>query len=81
LTAIIETAREEMSTRIADMLFPEIARQPEIAGAMALIGAAINYLAMRQRKIRIYSGVNIRTDEGWQRLINAIQIMMKSFAS
>ena len=68
LTAIVETAREEMSTRIADLLFPEIATRPEIAGAMALIGAAINYLAMRQRKIRIYSGVNIRTDEGWQQL-------------
>jgi hypothetical protein len=35
---------------------------------------------MRQRKIRIYSGVNIRTDEGWQLLVDAIQIMMKSFA-
>ncbi len=80
LTAIVETAREEMSTRIADMLFPEIATQPEIAGAMALIGAAINYLAMRQRKIRIYSGVNIRTDQGWQLLVDEIQFMMKSFA-
>jgi len=80
LTAIIETAREEASIQIADQLFPEIAARPEIGGAMALIGAAINYLAMRQRKIRIYSGVNIRTDEGWQQLVDAIQIMMKSFA-
>ena len=80
LTAIVETEREEMSTRIAERLFPEIATQPEIAGAMALIGAAINYLAIRRRKIRIYSGVNLRTDEGWQQLIDAIQIMMKSFA-
>ena len=80
LTAIIETAREEASIQIADQLFPEIAARPEIGGAMALIGAAINYLAMRQRKIRIYSGVNIRTDEGWQQLLDAIQIMMKSFA-
>jgi AcrR family transcriptional regulator len=81
LTAIVETEREEMSNRIADLLFPEIATLPEIAGAMALIGAAINYLAMRQRKIRIYSGVNIRTDEGWQRLIDAIAMMMKSFVA
>ena len=25
-------------------------------------------------------GVNLRTDAGWQQLIDAIQIMMKSFA-
>jgi AcrR family transcriptional regulator len=81
LTAITETEREGMSLRIAELLLPDVANLHGIAGAMALIGAAVNYLAIRQRKIRIFSSVNIRTEAGWRQLADAIEIMMRSFAA
>ena len=80
LTAITETEREEMSYRLGELLFPEVASLRGMAGANALIGAAVTYLAIRQRKIRIFSGVNLRTEEGWRQLTEAIEIMMQSFA-
>jgi AcrR family transcriptional regulator len=77
LTAITETEREEMSIRIAELLLTDIADLRGMAGAMALIGAAVNYLAIRQRKIKIFSGVSIRTDEGWEQLTDAVEMMMR----
>ncbi len=80
LTAITETAREEMSNRIAQTLLDDVASVPGVAGAYAIIGAALNYLAIRQRKIRIFSGVEIRTEEGWCEMTRAIELMMAALA-
>jgi len=81
LTAITETEREEMSKRIAETLLDDIGAAPGVAGAYAIIGAAINYLAIRQRKIRIFSGVEIRTEEGWREMTRAIELMMAALAT
>jgi hypothetical protein len=80
LTAVTETEREEISRRIAETLLDDLGSAPGVAGAYAIIGAAINYLAMRQRKIRIFSGVEIRTEEGWREMTRAIELMMAAFA-
>ena len=80
LTAITETEREEMSNRIGELFSPDVAGLRGIAPASALIGAAITYLAIRQRKIRIFAGVNLRSAAGWDQLTEAIEIMMRSFA-
>ena len=53
---------------------------PGVGGAYAIIGAALNYLAIRQRKIRIFSGVEIRTEEGWREMTRAIELMMAALA-
>ena len=79
LTAITETEREELSNRIAQTLLDDVGRAPGIAGAYAIIGAAVNYLAIRQRKIRIFSDVEIRTEQGWREMTRAIELMMAAF--
>ena len=53
----------------------------DLAATTMLLGAAINYLAARSRKIRVMSGVATASDDDWQRLSAAIdQIVDGLFA-
>jgi hypothetical protein len=38
-----------------------------------LLGVAVNYLAVRARTIRVMSGVGIRTDADWERILAAVE--------
>jgi AcrR family transcriptional regulator len=42
----------------------------------ALLAAALNYLAARSRKIRVFSGVKIKSDEDWERLLKAVDCLI-----
>ena len=61
-------------------ILPTFIRHTLLRGCCAIVGAAVNYLAMRQRKIRIFSGVEIRTEEGWREMTRAIELMTAAFA-
>ena len=41
-----------------------------------LLGVAINYLAVRARKIRVMSGVKIKTDRDWERIFAAMDSLI-----
>jgi AcrR family transcriptional regulator len=75
LTAIAETARETMGVRIVGELFGDV-REPETAGAVsAVLSAGITYLVLRRRKIRWFSGIDLRADAGWVQIRAAISLM------
>jgi AcrR family transcriptional regulator len=75
LTAIAETARETMGLRIVSELFGDV-REPETAGAVsAVLSAGVTYLALRRRKIRWFSGIDLRSDAGWAQIRAAIVLM------
>lgn len=76
LTAILEKVREDLSIR-RHRFFEEIgydihAIDADVAAITALLGAAINYLVVRARKVNVFNTVEINSDEGWQRLERAI---------
>jgi AcrR family transcriptional regulator len=69
LTQILENIREEVSMQ----LFKELEAglkgiDADVAGITTLLAAAVNYLVVRSRTIRIFNTVDIRSDEGWKRL-------------
>ena len=80
LTAIMETAREEMGLRLGRELFEDV-RDPQTMGAVtALLAAGVTYLALRRRKIRWFNGVDLRADEGWAQIRQAVLLMTAPLA-
>ncbi len=72
---------EEIRERRSDELFARLARlgyepTPDLARRIALIASAINYLAVRSRTIRIFSGVDVQSDEGWAALYASMHHML-----
>jgi AcrR family transcriptional regulator len=69
LTAILETQREEWGERASQLLGGEdFARHPEWRGLTLLLVAGVQYLLLRSRKIRIFGGIDLRSDAGWDEL-------------
>jgi AcrR family transcriptional regulator len=75
LTAIMEEQREIMGLRIAAELFGDAGAPADANAISAILGAAMSYLVLRRRKIRLFSGIDLRSDEGWERLDRAVRLM------
>jgi hypothetical protein len=83
LTRVLENIREEVSLKLFNELKPGLdSVHGDVAAVTALLAAAVNYLVIRSRTIRIFNTVDIRSDEGWKRLETAIvSICGQSFAA
>ena len=75
LTAIMEEAREELGLRLLTELFPDVADKSRLRAMSAVLSAGVSYLALRRRKIRWYSGVDLKSDQGWKEITSAIEAM------
>jgi AcrR family transcriptional regulator len=75
LTAIMEEARESLGLRLLAELFPDVADKSRLGAMSAVLSAGVSYLALRRRKIRWYSGVDLKSDAGWQEIASSIQAM------
>lgn len=69
LTAALERVREERTTE----LFVELGRagiplERGMGDLGVLFAAAINYLAVRGRELRVFGGLGVRTEADWARL-------------
>ncbi len=76
LTAILETEREawgEQATRVLGG--DEFARRPELQRLTLLLISGVQYLLLRSRRIRVFGGIDIRSDEGWASLKAALRQM------
>ena len=83
LTRVLENVREEVSLKLFNEMKPGLdGVNADVAAITALLAAAVNYLVIRSRTIRIFNTVDIRSDEGWKRLETAIaSICGQSFAA
>jgi AcrR family transcriptional regulator len=77
LTIELETIRETRMLRFAEMFFPPEAARIDLMAIIAIIGAGISYLACRARWVRWYNGVDLKDDEGWQRIESGVQRIIK----
>ena len=75
LTAIMEEARESLGLRLLTELFPDVADKTRLGAMSAVLSAGIAYLALRRRKIRWFSGVDLKSDGGWKEIALAIEAM------
>jgi len=73
LTAILEEQREAWGEKASRLLgAAELARQPELRGQILLLVLGVQQLLIRSRKVRIFSGIDVRSDAGWDELKAAI---------
>ncbi len=79
LTAIMEEARETLGLRLMAELFPDVPDKPMLQAVSALLSAGVSYLALRQRKIRWYAGLDLTSDDAWNGMAAAVVMMTKGF--
>ncbi|MEO6743558.1 MAG: helix-turn-helix domain-containing protein [Caldimonas sp.] len=66
LTAILETEREEWGAEASRLLGGDAwARGPALRGTTLLLVAGVQYLLIRSRTIRLFGGLDIRSDGDW----------------
>lgn len=74
LTAILETEREAWGEQAAQVLAgPALSRRPELRTLSLLLIAGVQYLLLRSRHIRIFGGLEVRSDEGWAEIKSSIR--------
>jgi AcrR family transcriptional regulator len=78
LSAILEAEREAWGEQAARVLGgKEFARRPELQGLTLLLIAGVQHLLVRSRRIRIFGGLDIRSDAGWAKLKAAVRQMAR----
>jgi AcrR family transcriptional regulator len=74
LTAILETEREAWGEQAARELGgPEFAARPELQALTLMLVGGVEYLLLRSRTIRIFGGIDLRSDAGWAQLKAALR--------
>jgi AcrR family transcriptional regulator len=69
LTAILEAEREAWGAQAAALLAgPALGARPELRTLTLLLVAGVQYLLLRSRRIRIFGGLEIQTDAGWDEI-------------
>jgi AcrR family transcriptional regulator len=77
LTVELDTIRETRMLRFAEMFLPPDGRGIDLMAISAVIGAGISYLVCRSRTVRWYNGINLTDDEGWKRIEQGIEQIVK----
>jgi AcrR family transcriptional regulator len=73
LAKVLEKVRDDFSKNLSRAFVGgQDVAAVERATVVSLLTAGINYLAVRSRKVGRYGDVDIRSEEGWQRLESAI---------
>jgi AcrR family transcriptional regulator len=73
LTAILEAEREAWGEEAARVLGgPEFARQPHLGLVTTLLVAGVQLLLLRSRRLRIFGGIDLHSDEGWAQVKAAL---------
>ncbi len=80
LSAILEAEREAWGGKAARLLAgdPRFDRRPELRELTILLIAGVQYLLVRSRSIRIFGGIEIRSDAGWAGLKAAARKMAQA---
>lgn len=69
LISVLEKVREERSTELIEALTRAgVVRSRDVGQVGTLFAAAINYLTVRGRDIRIFGGIGVRTESDWQHI-------------
>jgi len=81
LTVQLEDVREKSIREFFNMFMPANMAGQELQAIAALFGSAISYLVLRSRNIDIYAGIELGKESGWERLENAMDMIIRSVIS
>lgn len=74
LTAILEDEREQWGQEAVRLLGgPEWAERPWLQGVTVLLVAGVQQLLLRSLQIRVFGGVDLRSDAGWDELKRSLR--------
>ena len=78
LVIALESVRERRALELSEWVGAKLKLPPrvDLAAIVLLISSALTYLAVRAGKIRVMSGVLIRSDEDWRRLLAACDALV-----
>lgn len=66
LTAVLEAEREAWGEQAERVLGgPAFVQRPALRGLTLVLVAGVQHLLVRARKIRVFGGIDLQTDEGW----------------
>jgi AcrR family transcriptional regulator len=68
VTAKLEDVRERRGLTLMKTLAYDAPPHVDVAAVSSLFASSIHYLALRARQIRIFNGIDLRSEEGWARL-------------
>jgi AcrR family transcriptional regulator len=68
VTARLERVREERGLELMKVLADGAPAGLDVPAVAALFASSTHYLLLRARQIRIFNGIDLRTDKGWARL-------------
>ncbi len=76
LTAILETERESWGAQAESTIGGDaLQRLPQLRGLTLLLVAGVQYLLVRSRTIRIFGGLDLRSDAAWDVLKASVRHM------
>ena len=79
LTQAIAREREEKGHTISGKLKNRLHVEDEDTDAMiALLVSGIYYLVLRSRTVNVFNGVELDSEKGWERIENAIRVIIRS---
>ena len=69
LTAVLDDVRETSAMHVIGALARDLPNDSEhIFVVLGVLGAAIHYFVMIARETPVFAGIELRSDEGWERL-------------
>ncbi len=76
LTAILESEREQWGAQVEALIGgADLQRLPQLRGITLLLVAGVQYLLVRSRTIRIFGGLDLRSDATWAVLKASLRSM------
>jgi AcrR family transcriptional regulator len=81
VTARLEDVRERRGLALMAALVQGLpgaagAAPPDLPAISSIVAGGIHYLLVRARRIRVFNGIDLRTEEGWARLEAAARSMV-----
>jgi AcrR family transcriptional regulator len=77
LSEELENIRERTALEFFEHLKPDVPDDIDLGAAVALIGSGFNYLAIRSLNTRTFGGIELQTDEGWERIERTMKVMLR----
>jgi AcrR family transcriptional regulator len=77
LTQVFSEAREAAGLKLTDDLWQAASGESKLPGLdihalLAILTAGVYYMTLRSDAVSDYNGVNLQTEEGWQRIADAV---------
>jgi len=76
VTARLEEVRERRGLVLSTVLGLGVPASVDVAAIAGLFASAVHYLLVRARKIRVFNGIDLHSEQGWLRLEVAARAMI-----